>query len=66
MLETYLAALYIEKGYFAFEGFVTAIYAQLVPVAIEALRSAKAFANSPAAIGPVNYVGMLLEWSTAE
>lgn len=63
MLVAYLAALYIEKGHSAFEGFVTAIYAQLVPVAVQALRSERPLTNSPEAIGPVNYVGMLMEWA---
>jgi hypothetical protein len=42
---------------------VTAIYAQLVPVAVQALRSERPLTNSPEAIGPVNYVGMLMEWA---
>ncbi|BGP25986.1 hypothetical protein JCM10295v2_004929 [Rhodotorula toruloides] len=63
LFEAYLALLLIEKGHAAFQAFVDAIYAPLVPVVVEAFRSAESAAIATPLLEPANYVGMLMEWT---
>ncbi|PRQ78189.1 hypothetical protein AAT19DRAFT_9257 [Rhodotorula toruloides] len=48
MFEAYLAQLHIEKGHSAFQSFVTSLYSSLVPVVVQAFRSAKPAAPTAA------------------
>lgn len=63
LFEAYLAQLHVEKGHTAFQSFVTSLYSPLVPVVVQASRSAQPAPLTTALIGLVNYVGILMEWT---